>query len=175
MRSRIASSWLECFEFATRAISEQEIDIRRANALAGRIVRDFGQPFGPVGGITHLFPTPEVLANADLESIGLPRLKADSNRALARGVRDGQIGFEKVAELGALLTRLYEIPGIRRCAAQWVRETGRDLVLYFCSTSPSVEEAQSLLKKLPLGQTELMELDLMLLRPLNPLRLLLSK
>src|SRR5271170_1929969 len=63
VRSRIASSWLlECFEFTTRAISEQEIDIRRANALAGRIVRNLGQPFGPVGGITHLFPTPQGLS-----------------------------------------------------------------------------------------------------------------
>jgi len=65
-------------------------------------VRDFGQPFGPVGGITHLFPTPEVLANADLESIGLPRVKADAIRALARVVRDGWTDqFEKVAKSGA--------------------------------------------------------------------------
>jgi AraC family transcriptional regulator of adaptative response / DNA-3-methyladenine glycosylase II len=116
---RVPGCW-NAFEFATRAICEQEIDIRRANALAGRIVRNFGQPFGPVGGITHLFPTSEVLANADLESIGLPRVKADAIRALARGVRDGQICFEKAADLGALLTRLHEIPGIGRCAAQWV-------------------------------------------------------
>jgi hypothetical protein len=151
VRSRIASSWLpECFEFATRAISEQKIDIRRANALTGRIVRDFGQPFGPVGGITHLFPTPEVLANADLESIRLPRLKADANRALA--VAFGQIGFERVADSGALLARLYEIPGIRRCAAQWVRETGRDLVLYFCSTSPLLKRRSLSWKSYPWGR-----------------------
>ena len=77
-------------------------------------MRDFGQPFGPVGGITHLFPTPEVLANADLESIGLPRLKADANRALAvafvtdRSVLKklqtrvrSSLGFMKSPELGA--------------------------------------------------------------------------
>jgi hypothetical protein len=109
-----------------RERSEQEIDITRANTLAGRIVRNFGQPFGAVGGITHLFPTPEVLANADLESIGLPRVKADAIRALARGVRDGQISLKKLQTRVPLLTRLYEIPGIRRCAAQWVRETGRE-------------------------------------------------
>jgi AraC family transcriptional regulator, regulatory protein of adaptative response / DNA-3-methyladenine glycosylase II len=116
---RVPGCW-NAFEFATRAICEQEIDVRRANALAGRIVRNFGQPFGPVGGITHLFPTPAVLANADLEPIGLPRVKADAIRALARAVRDGQISFEKNADSGALLTRLHEIPGIGRCAAQWV-------------------------------------------------------
>ena len=109
-----------------RERSEQEIEIRRANTLAGRSLRNFGRLFGAVGGITHLFPTPEVLANADLESIGLPRVKADAIRALARVVRDGQISLKKLQTRVLLLTRLYEIPGIRRCAAQWVRETGRE-------------------------------------------------
>lgn len=128
---RVPGCW-NAFEFATRAILDQEtdqqidqeidqqIDIRRANALASCVARNFGQPFGPVGGITHLFPTPEVLADADLESIGLPRLKADAIRALARAVRDGQISFEKIRDSDALLARLHQIPGFGRCAAQWV-------------------------------------------------------
>jgi AraC family transcriptional regulator, regulatory protein of adaptative response / DNA-3-methyladenine glycosylase II len=116
---RVPGCW-NAFEFATRAIVEQQSDIGRANALAGRMVRYFGHPFGPVGGITHLFPTPEVLADADLESIGLPQVKADALRALARAVRDGQITFEKIADSDALLARLCQIPGIGRCVAQWV-------------------------------------------------------
>ena len=116
---RVPGCW-NAFEFTTRAVIEQQIDIRRANALAGGIVRRFGQAFGPIGGITHLFPTHEVLANADLESVGLPQVKADTIRALARAVRDGQVSFEKIADSDALLARLYEIPGIGRCAAQWV-------------------------------------------------------
>jgi hypothetical protein len=134
----------------------------------------FGRLFGAVGGITPLFPTPEVLANADLESIGLPRVKADAIRALARVVRDGQISLKKLQTRVLLLTRLYEIPGIRRCAAQWVRETGREGVVFLLNLT-SVEEAHSFLAKLRLGQTGLMEFDLMPLGPLNPLRLLLSK
>lgn len=116
---RVPGCW-NAFEFATRAISEQQIDSGAASALASRMVRKFGQPFGAVGGITHLFPTPEVLADADLETIGLPRVKADAIRELARAVRDGRVSFEKFAHTDALLARLHEIPGIGRCAAQWV-------------------------------------------------------
>jgi AraC family transcriptional regulator, regulatory protein of adaptative response / DNA-3-methyladenine glycosylase II len=116
---RVPGCW-NAFEFATQAIVEQQIDIRRANTLTGRMVRHFGQTFRPTGGITHLFPTPEVLADADLETIGLPQVKADAIRALARAVRDGHISFEKLADPDALLARLFEIPGIGRGAAQWV-------------------------------------------------------
>lgn len=57
---------------------------------------------------------------------------------------------------------------------QWyVRQDGKGVVLLLNVTS--VEEAHSLLEKLPLGRAKLMEFDLMPLGPLNPLRLLLSK
>jgi hypothetical protein len=57
---------------------------------------------------------------------------------------------------------------------QWyVRQDGKGVV--FLLNVTTVEEAHSLLEKLPLGQAKLMEFDLMPLGPLNPLRLLLSK
>jgi AraC family transcriptional regulator of adaptative response / DNA-3-methyladenine glycosylase II len=108
------------FEFATRAIVGQQMGIRGANALEGRMVRAFGQPFCDVNGLTHLFPTPEVLADADLESVGLPRVEADVIRALARAVRAGQISFEKVLDSDAFLRRLCQVPGIGGWTAQWV-------------------------------------------------------
>jgi hypothetical protein len=54
-----------------------------------------------------------------------------------------------------------------------VRQDGKGVV--FLVNVTSVEEAHSLLEKLRLGQTGLMEFDFMPLGPLNPLRLLLSK
>jgi len=84
------------------------------------MVRALGQPFCPVNGLTHVFPTPEVLAGADLKSIGLPRPQASAIQLLARAVRDRQISFEKVVDSNALLTRLSEIPGIKESTTQWV-------------------------------------------------------
>jgi hypothetical protein len=54
----------------------------------------------------------------------------------------------------------------------WVRQDGKGVV--FLMNVSSVEEARTLLEKLPLGQAKLMTFDLMPLGPLNPLRLLLN-
>ena len=116
---RVPGCW-NGFELATRTIIGQQIGAERANALAGRMVRAYGQPFCPVDGLTHLFPSPEVLADGDLESIGLPRPPANAIRALARAVRSGQINFDRVADSDAFLTRLLEVPGTAKSTAQWV-------------------------------------------------------
>ena len=116
---RVPGCW-NGFEIATRAILGQQINTERAGTLAGRMVKAFGQPFCPANGLTHLFPTPEVLARADLETIGLLRTQADAIRALARAVRNGQISFEKVVDSSEFLTRLSEVPGIGESTAQWV-------------------------------------------------------
>ncbi|HEX4811063.1 MAG TPA: hypothetical protein VH325_19140 [Bryobacteraceae bacterium] len=56
---------------------------------------------------------------------------------------------------------------------QWyVRQDGKGVV--FLLNVTSVEEANALLEKLPLGQAKLMDFDLIPLGPLNPLRLLLN-
>lgn len=55
---------------------------------------------------------------------------------------------------------------------QWyVRQDGKGVV--FLLNVSSVEEADALLRNLPLGKAKLMEFDLMPLGPLNPLRILL--
>jgi 3-methyladenine DNA glycosylase/8-oxoguanine DNA glycosylase len=91
-----------------------------ATALAGRIVKIFGQPFSAAGNLTHLFPAPEILADANLASIGMPGARAETIRALARAVCDGRINFDTIVDSDAFLTRLCEIPGIGKWTAQYV-------------------------------------------------------
>lgn len=116
---RIPGSW-SGFEIAIRAVVEQHADPSCANELLGRVATSFGQRFAPAAGITNLFPTPTALAGAELESMGLSRPTADAVRALARAVGDGHINFDKITDPDALLSRLSDIPGIGRGAAQWV-------------------------------------------------------
>lgn len=115
---RVPGCW-NGFEFATRAILGQQTDTDTAKTLAGRMVSAFGLPFCPANGLTHLFPTPEILANADLGSIGLRRPEAEAIRALAHAVHNGPIRFEKVTDSNALLGRLAELSGITECTTQW--------------------------------------------------------
>jgi AraC family transcriptional regulator of adaptative response / DNA-3-methyladenine glycosylase II len=116
---RVPGCW-SGFELATRAILGQQITVQGATALAGRIVSAFGRPFVATGGLTHLFPSPEVLADSNLASVGLTTARAETIRTLARAVCDGRLSFEGIAESDAFLTRLCEIPGVGPWTAQYV-------------------------------------------------------
>ncbi|MBV8209533.1 MAG: DNA-3-methyladenine glycosylase 2 family protein [Burkholderiaceae bacterium] len=108
------------FELATRAILGQQVSVKGATTLAGRIASAFGQRYAPAPGLTHLFPTPEVLAQADLTIVGLTRARAETIRALARAVCERRIRFEAVFDDRELRARLCEIPGIGRWTAEYV-------------------------------------------------------
>lgn len=116
---RVPGSW-NGFELAVRAILGQQITVKGATNLAGRLAKSFGQPLAPANGLTHLFPTPEVLADAKLTNVGLTGKRAQTIRALARAVSDGHISFERVIDSESFLKRLCEIPGIGNWTAQYV-------------------------------------------------------
>jgi AraC family transcriptional regulator, regulatory protein of adaptative response / DNA-3-methyladenine glycosylase II len=116
---RVPGCW-NGFELATRAILGQQITVKGATLLTGRLAKSFGQ-FAPISdNLTHLFPTPETLADAKLTKVGLTVKRAETVRALARAVCDGEIDLERVDDSDALLTRLQSIPGIGPWTAQYI-------------------------------------------------------
>jgi AraC family transcriptional regulator of adaptative response / DNA-3-methyladenine glycosylase II len=116
---RVPGCW-DGFELAVRAILGQQVTVKGATTLAGRLVKEFGRPFGLAARITHLFPRAEVLAEAKLAGIGLPGARAETIRGLARAVCEGRIRFEGIVESEEFLARLCEIPGIGKWTAQYV-------------------------------------------------------
>lgn len=115
---RVPGCW-NGFELTIRAILGQQITVKGATALAGRLVRKFGKPFSGPKGLTHLFPAPEVLADSKLAHIGLTAARAETIRALARAVCGGRINFAGVVDSEAFLNRLCEVPGIGMWTAQY--------------------------------------------------------
>lgn len=116
---RVPGCW-DGFELAIRAILGQQISVKGATTLVGRIVSKFGQPLPASSRLTHVFPAAEVLANADLASIGLTRARAASVRAFSSAVCQGQISFRGIVDSETFLARLCEIPGIGEWTAQYV-------------------------------------------------------
>ena len=116
---RVPGCW-SGFELAIRAILGQQITVKGATTLAGALVRTFGKPIANAGTLTHLFPTPEVLATADLTGVGMPKARIETIRAFARAVCDGLISFEGIVGADEFLTSLCEIPGIGKWTAQYV-------------------------------------------------------
>lgn len=94
---RVPGAW-DAFEVAVRAILGQQVSVRAASTLAGRLVARFGRSVGAgdVEGLTHLFPEPAALADADVASIGMPRARAEAIRGLARAVARGEGVLEDV-------------------------------------------------------------------------------
>ena len=95
---RVPGAW-DPFEVAVRAILGQQVTVRGATTLAGRLVARFGEPIPAAqrGSLTHLFPLPEALAEADLARIGLPRARADSLRSLAAAIAGGRLASRRRA------------------------------------------------------------------------------
>ena len=77
---RVPGAW-DPFEVAVRAVLGQQISVAGARTLAGRLVALCGRPL-PKGlarpGLTHVFPSPAAVAEADVARVGLPRARAAS-------------------------------------------------------------------------------------------------
>jgi AraC family transcriptional regulator of adaptative response / DNA-3-methyladenine glycosylase II len=117
---RVPGAW-DGFELAVRAVLGQQVSVKGATTLAGRLVRSFGKPREGLGeGLTHLFPRPEALAEADLARIGLPAARAETLRALARAVAAGSLQLDASQGLDEAVARLVAIPGIGAWTAHYV-------------------------------------------------------
>ena len=78
---RVPGAW-DGFELGVRAILGQQISVKAASTLAGRIVRAYGDG--------RVFPSPEALANARLEECGIVSARAATIRAL--GIERSEVG-----------------------------------------------------------------------------------
>jgi AraC family transcriptional regulator of adaptative response / DNA-3-methyladenine glycosylase II len=117
---RVPGAW-DPFELAVRAILGQQVTVRGATTLAGRLVERFGRrvPTG-VPGLTHLFPAPETLARADVSGIGVPRARAATIRALAAAVCRGVPLLDRAGGLDEAVGRLRAVRGIGPWTAHYI-------------------------------------------------------
>jgi AraC family transcriptional regulator, regulatory protein of adaptative response / DNA-3-methyladenine glycosylase II len=116
---RVPGCW-NGFELGVRAILGQQVTVQGATTLAGRLVNKFGSGLALRNGLTHIFPQPEALAEANIASVGLPQARAQTIRQFARFVLDHKVNFEGVLNPDALLQELCSIPGFGRWTAQYV-------------------------------------------------------
>jgi AraC family transcriptional regulator of adaptative response / DNA-3-methyladenine glycosylase II len=112
---RVPGAW-DPFELAVRAILGQQISVRAATTIAGRVATRWGSAIDGGHGLDRLFPTPSQLQDAPLEEAGIIASRAQSIRCLARAVAGGSLVFEAPSSLDALRA----IPGIGDWTAQYV-------------------------------------------------------
>jgi AraC family transcriptional regulator of adaptative response / DNA-3-methyladenine glycosylase II len=117
---RVPGVW-DGFELAVRAVLGQQLTVVDGKALARRLVRTFGRPLRmPVRGLSHLFPRPEILAGADLATIGVPADQAAAIGSLAQAVLAGKLSFDSGKGLRSALSWLRAHPGLNEGAASYI-------------------------------------------------------
>jgi len=110
---RVPGAW-DPFEVAVRAVLGQQISVAGARTLAGRLVALCGRPLPKRlarHGLTHVFPSPAAVAEADVTSVGLPRARAAALKAFARAVADGSFVLAAPKGLEDFEERLTALPG----------------------------------------------------------------
>lgn len=118
---RLPGGW-DGFEIAVRAILGQQISVAAARTLATRIVQRWGQPVAeaPMPGLERLFPTPEVLAQAELREVGLTTARAATVRGMAQALLDGRVDFRADQSLDEFVARWIALPGIGEWTAHYM-------------------------------------------------------
>jgi AraC family transcriptional regulator of adaptative response / DNA-3-methyladenine glycosylase II len=112
------------FELALRAVLGQQVSVRAATTIAGRLVAAFGEPIAtPFPALSHLSPTAERLASAEigeLAALGMPRARAATLHGLARAVATGQLPLDPGRAPEEIVGRLLQLPGVGPWTAHYI-------------------------------------------------------
>ncbi|SCZ20140.1 DNA-3-methyladenine glycosylase II [Pseudomonas sp. LAIL14HWK12:I2] len=111
---RVPGAW-DGLELAFRAVLGQQITVVAAIRLAGKLVAQYGEPLrSVVQGLTHVFPQAEVLANADLAALGMPKSRGRTLSGVA------QASFDDPLLFASGTARLLALQGIGDWTAQYI-------------------------------------------------------
>jgi AraC family transcriptional regulator of adaptative response / DNA-3-methyladenine glycosylase II len=125
---RVPGAW-DGFELTIRAILGQQVSVKAATTMAGRIAGRYGEQFSipdsvnaqwESASLPHLFPTPEKLARARFNDIGLVRSRAETIRRVSSAVCDGSIVFDNAQDPDEFRNSLTAIKGSGDWTAQYV-------------------------------------------------------
>jgi AraC family transcriptional regulator of adaptative response / DNA-3-methyladenine glycosylase II len=104
------------------AVIGQQISGAAARTVAGRLVANHGKPLdAPVGGVTHSFPSPAVLAAVDPSTFPMPKSRQRTLHELAARLADGTVRLDPGADRDDAEHQLLDVPGIGPWTASYIR------------------------------------------------------
>ena len=112
------------FELLLRAILGQQVSVKGATTLAGRMAREFGDPITtPWPELTHLSPDVGRVGRAHIDSIakiGMPGKRAETIRLVARAMSAGELVLAPGTDPDVARDALIAFPGIGEWTASYV-------------------------------------------------------
>jgi AraC family transcriptional regulator of adaptative response / DNA-3-methyladenine glycosylase II len=107
-------------EFAVRAVLGQQVSTAAARTHAARLVVAHGTPVeDSEGGLTHLFPSAEALAELDPEALAMPRSRRRTLLALVEALTGGGLDLGAGSDWAGTRAALSALPGF----GPWTIET----------------------------------------------------
>jgi len=108
-------------ELAVRAVLGQQVSVASARTHAARLAAALGTPLeAPDGGLTHTFPSPAAVADADPALLAMPRARRDAVRALAGALADGSLVLDPGTDRQAVYEELLRLRGIGPWTATYI-------------------------------------------------------
>ena len=127
VKGRRVPGCFEPFETAVRAILGQQITVKAASTLAGRMAKELGTPVETgIEGLTHAFPTAETILSLGegiqerLGKLGVIAARSACIRALAQSMEQGEIRLDQSADPAEEMKKLRAIRGIGSWTAQYI-------------------------------------------------------
>ncbi|MGI6590925.1 MAG: Ada metal-binding domain-containing protein [Eggerthellaceae bacterium] len=113
------------FEMACRAILGQQITVKAASTLAGRMAAELGEPIDtPFDDLRFLFPTPQRMLEPDaaeaLGRIGVIHSRQEAIIGLARAICEGKVALVPGADLAQQSEQLLALKGIGPWTVQYL-------------------------------------------------------
>ncbi len=108
-------------ELAVRAVLGQQVSLRAASTLAGRLVAHYGEPLErPLGAVTHVFPSCAALADAAITKLAMPVARRRGLLALVSALAREELVIDIGADRVDARTRLLALPGIGVWTAEYI-------------------------------------------------------
>jgi DNA-3-methyladenine glycosylase II len=110
------------FEQAVRAIVGQQVTVKAAVTITGRLVTRLGEPlqFADAPDIQRLFPSPQAIAEANLDGIGMPGKRVQTLQHFAAQVASGAVQLDLRDGYTAFVEQLCALPGIGPWTAEYI-------------------------------------------------------
>lgn len=139
---RLPGAW-EPFEFTIRAILGQQISVKAATTLAGRVAALCGPEYEGEcpEGLMAFFPTAEEILRTDLSGIGITSKRQATIKGLANKIVTEKDFLSSEQDLKTFVDSMCELPGIGPWTAHYVAMRGLKIADAFPDSDLGVRKA----------------------------------
>ncbi|MBS6864904.1 MAG: helix-turn-helix domain-containing protein [Oscillospiraceae bacterium] len=138
----------DAFETAVRAILGQQITVKAASTLAGRIASTYGTSIETgIEGLTHTFPHPEDIVSLEnvveeaLGKLGVTAARSKCIFALAKALENGEIELDGCMNPETEMKKLMKIKGIGSWTANYIAMRAMEWPDAFLETDIGIKHA----------------------------------